>query len=161
MMRIALLSVVFLAALVAGGCARSQFDTDTPSNFVQADGLKVEMQLPGRYFKTGDDLRVAVTATNMTGKPISIHSPTGAPVVVRVFRHTMLTREQVRVYPASATSNILSWALPAKQSRTFGLIVPIEPDWPIGEVLHVSAELNGYGKLAPAVAVVISEPKKK
>lgn len=78
MMRIALLSVVFLAALVAGGCARSQFDTDTPSNFVQADGLKVEMQLPGRYFKTGDDLRVAVTATNMTGKPISIHSPTGA-----------------------------------------------------------------------------------
>ena len=160
MMRIAFLSMVFPAVLAAAGCARSELDTDTASNFVQSGGLKVQIQLPGRYIKAGDNLRVAVTATNTTGKPISIHSPTGAPVMVRIFRHTMLAREQVQLYPRSTTSNILSWTLPARQSRTFVLVVPVEPDWPVGEILHVSAELNGYGELAPAVAIVVQAPKK-
>ena len=160
MMRIALVSLVSLAVLTAGGCARSEFDTDTASNIAQADGLKIQVDLPGRHLTTGQSLRVAVTATNTTGKDISIHSPTGTPVVVRILRHTMLTRELVRVYPGSATANILSWTLPAGQSRTFVLVVPVEPDWPVNEVLHVSAELNGYGQIAPAVAVVGKAPKK-
>jgi hypothetical protein len=159
MMRIAFLSVASLAVLAAG-CARPEFETDTTSNFVESGGLKVHVQLPARYFKTGEKIRVAVTATNTTGKAISIHSPTGAPVVVRIFRHTLLTREQVRLYPATATSNILSWTLPAGQSRTFVLVVPVEPDWPVGEILHVSAELNGYGQLAPAVAILVRAPEK-
>jgi len=160
MMRIALVSLVTLALMTAGGCARPEFETDTASNIAEADGLKVLIDLPGRQLTTGQTLRVEVTATNTTGKDISIHSPTGAPVVVRVLRHTMLTREIVRVYPGSATANILSWTLPAGQSRTFVLVVPVEPDWPVSEVLHVSAELNGYGQVAPAVAVVVKAPKK-
>ena len=159
-MRSALVSLAALGLLAAVGCAPSGLDVDEAKNVAEADGLRVQVQLPGRYFKTGQKIRVAVTATNTTGKPIEIHSPTGAPVLVRITRQTLLSPEQVRVYPGSATANILSWTLPAGQSRTFVLRVPVEPDWPVEELLHLSAELNGYGHLAPAVTVFIQSPRK-
>jgi len=159
MMRTALWSLVSLALLAAGGCAEKPKLDDLATNAVEADGLKVQIQLPGRQFQTGQMLRVNITAINTTKKPIEIHSPTGAPVLVRVLRHTMLAAEQVRVYPRSATANILSWTLPAGQCRNFALRVPIEPDWPVEEVLHVTAELNGYGKAAPGVFIVVRAPR--
>jgi hypothetical protein len=159
MMRTALLSLVSLALAFTAGCGPKADLVDIPRNVAEAGGLKVEVELPGRNFQTGDDLRVQVTATNTTGKPIEIHSPTGAPVLIRVLRHTMLAPEQVRAYPRTATANILSWTLPAGQARNFVLMVPIEPDWPVEEVLHVTAELNGYGKVAPGVFIIVRQPR--
>ena len=161
-MRTTIVSLVSLAALAVAGCTRpSKFDVDKATNMAEAKGLRVCVSLPGRYFRTGDTIRVAVTATNTTGKAIEIPSPTGAPVVVRIMRHTMLSPEQVRVYPGSATANILSWTLPAGETSTYVLVVPVEPDWPVEEVLHLSAEINGYGRLAPAVAIMVKSPGKK
>ena len=159
MMRIALLSLV-LPALLAAGCVQKADVEELAMNVAEAGGLKVQVQLPGRQFQTGEKLRVTVTATNTTKEPIHVVAPSGAPVLVRITRHTALSAEEVKYYPQSATTNIHSWSLPAKQSRKFVLMVPVEPDWPVGEVLHVSAELNGLPKLSPSVYVVVAPPRK-
>jgi hypothetical protein len=160
-MKRAPVSLIALAALAAGGCPKpDQFETDVPVNVKEGGGLRVHVRLPGRYFRTGETIRVSLTATNTTGKPVQIHSPTGAPVLVRITRRSLMGLEQVRVYPTSATSNILSWTLPAGESRPFDLIVPVEPDWPVNEILFISAELNGYSQIAPAVYVMVRPPKE-
>ena len=160
-MRATLVRLVSVALAGAAGCTQPpKYQTDVPIDTVQAKGLKVTIQVPQRYYRIGDTVRATVTATNTTGKSISIVSPTGAPVLVRVLRYTMLAPEQVHVYPQSTTSNILSWTLPAGQSRTFVLMVPVEPDWPVEEILYLSAELNGYSQIAPSVAILVKAPKK-
>jgi len=159
MMRTVLLSLVAVALALTAGCAQKTDLEDIACNTAEADGLKLQVELPGRNFQTGDALRVTVTATNTTRKPIEIHSPTGAPVLVRITRYDMLSPEQVRVYPRTATANILSWTLPPGQSRTFVMMVPIEPDWPVEEVLYLSAELNGYEKVAPRVFLLVHKPR--
>lgn len=157
-------SILAIASLVlpavVGGCAyRSGFDVDRVENVASNDGLSVAIKLPRRHLRIGEDLRVTVTATNGTGKAITLDSPTGAPVLIRVIRKTMLAGEDIRFYPRSATPNIHSWTLPAGESRTFEPIVPVEPDWPVAEILYISAELNGYPKVAPAVHVTVEMPK--
>jgi hypothetical protein len=159
-MRGALVAVASLIVLV-GGCAQdADMDAGKVANVAAAKGLTVQLDLPARYFQTGDTVRVSVTATNTTGKPIEIHSPTGAAVLVRITRQTMLHPEEIRVYPTSATTNILSWTLPAGQSRPFVLMVPVEPDWPVHEIVFLSAELNGYPALAPNVAIMVKPASK-
>lgn len=151
--------IVLLALGIVGGCAqRSELDVDRPENVAKGDGLVVKISLPKRDLEIGQDLRVTVTAINTTDKPITLHSPSGAPVLVRVVRRGLLGSEDVRFYPRSAMSNIHSWVLPVGRRRTFDLIVPVEPDWPVAEILYVSAELNGYPKVAPSVFVIVHAP---
>lgn len=160
-MRTTLACLVSLLLLAACGCAKKPvIEGLAPVNALEADGLRVQIELPRRELTTGETLPVTVTVTNTTGQPIRIDSPTGAPVIIRVRRHTSLYSEEVKRYPQSATANILSWVRPARQSRTFVLMVPVEPDWPVEEILHVSAELNGYAKVAPGIAVTVHAPKK-
>jgi hypothetical protein len=158
MMKAALVSVVALAVLAAGGCARNVVVVDDIENFEVSEGLKVSIKLPSRRYKAGDVITVSVAATNTTDDPIQIHSPTGAPVLVRISRQSYLASEQVRVYPRTATTNIRSWTLPAGRRETYTLRVPVEPDWPVNEWLHLSAELNGYGQLAPALLIQVRSP---
>jgi hypothetical protein len=159
-MRIAALSFVSLAALIASGCAPQMVEAP-PVSVAEGNGLSVRLELPKRDLLIGEKLRVKVTATNTTGEPIQIVAPNGAPVLVRIVRQTPLAAEEVKYYPRSATANILSWALPAGESRAFVLMVPVEPDWPVGEVLYVTAELNGYAKVSPSVFVRVDFPPKK
>jgi hypothetical protein len=128
------------------------------ANVVKGKAMNVSISLPRRQWKVGETIAVEVVAVNTTGSPVDIASPTGAPVLVRIMRPSRMSFEQVRVYPASATSNILNWTLPARGSRTFKLMVPVEPDWPVAEALYVSAELNGYPQYSPSVAITI-EPR--
>lgn len=154
--------VAFLAGLMAaamfGGCTDKAKLTAVENRCVnskQADGLQLQLCLDRRDLVTGETIAVTVTATNMTNAPIRIDSPSGAPVIVRIIRHTSLYSDEVKYYPQSATANILSWVLPAGGSRPFTLMVPVEPDWPVEEVLHLTAELNGYPKVAPSLAVTV------
>jgi hypothetical protein len=148
--------------LLAGGCVQTpEMETAKVSNAAAAKGLKVQLELPTRDFQTGQIIRVSVTATNTTDKPIDVCSPTGAPVLVRITRETLLHPEEIKVYPTSATTNILSWTLPAGQTRTFVLMVPVEPDWPVNEILFLSAELNGYAALAPNLAIMVKPAASK
>ncbi|MCD6303709.1 MAG: hypothetical protein J7M21_01960 [Planctomycetes bacterium] len=159
-MRAALASVAVLFMLAAAGCvhkAELQAD-DEVTNVAAGQGLQVKLQLARRYFRSGEQVRVTVTAVNTTARPIEITSPTGAPVLVRITRASRLAPEEIKVYPRTTTSNILSWTLPAGRSRTFVLMVPVEPDWPVNEILFLSAELNGYPAIAPSVAIMVRSP---
>jgi len=157
-MRASLVCLVGASLLLAVGC---QPDGDMASgsqaiyNVVEGKGLDVSIRLPKRQWKVGETMVLEVKAVNTTRSPVEIHSPTGAPVLVRIMRASRMSYEQVRVYPGSATANILNWTLPASSTRTFNLMVPVEPDWPVAEVLYVSAELNGYPKYNPSLAIVV------
>ncbi len=158
MMRTTCLAVVCLAALWATGCGpQADMDADAPTNVMEEKGLRVRIALPSRRLTIGEEVPVRVTATNTTDEAIEIHSPSGAPALVTVTRQTMMLAEQVREYPEAATAQVLSWTLPAGQSRQFVLRVPVEPDWPVDEILYISAELNGYSQIAPAVAVLVHD----
>jgi hypothetical protein len=128
------------------------------ANVVKGKAMNVSISLPRRQWKVGETIAVEVVAVNTTGSPVDIASPTGAPVLVRIMRPSRMSFEQVHVYPTGATSNILNWTLPARGSRTFKLMVPVEPDWPVAEALYVSAELNGYPQYSPSVAITV-EPR--
>lgn len=158
-MRASLVCLVCASLLSAVGCQLTNVamvrDSQAISNSVKGKGLNVSIRLAKRGWKAGETMALEVRAVNTTGSPVEIHSPTGAPVLVRIMRRSMMSYEQVRVYPGSATANILNWTLPAHGTRTFKLMVPVEPDWPVAEVLYVSAELNGYPKYNPSLAVIV------
>jgi hypothetical protein len=52
-----------------------------------------------------------------------------------------------------------SWTLPPGGSRTFRQRIPVEPDWPTGPALRMTAELNGTTRPVPVLTVKI-EPGK-
>jgi hypothetical protein len=130
------------------------------TNVVKGKGIDVSIRLPRRQWRIGETMPVEVAAVNTTGSPIDIASPTGAPVFVRIMRPSSMSFEQVHVYPTAATANILNWTLPARGVRTFRLMVPVEPDWPVAELLYVSAELNGYPQYSPSAAISV-EPRDR
>ena len=161
-MRASLICLVCVPLLMVAGCQNEMgmSGSRAAANVVKGKGMDVSIRLPGRNWKIGDLMPVEVAAVNTTGSPIDIASPTGAPVLVRIMRPSKMSFEQVRVYPTAATSNILNWTLPTRGSRTFKLMVPVEPDWPVAEILYVSAELNGYPQYSPSVAITV-EPRDR
>jgi len=158
-MRASVICLACLSLLMVAGC-ESKMDaygsaSPVAANVVKGKDMAVSIRLPKRQWKIGETMPVEVAAVNTTGSPIDIVSPTGAPVLVRIMRPSRMSFEQVHVYPTGATSNILNWILPAKGGRTFKLMVPVEPDWPVAELLYVSAELNGYPQNSPRVAITV------
>jgi hypothetical protein len=152
-----------LTAAMACGCAdkaKVNAADARPCNAKGADGLELRFCLERRDLFTGETIPVTVTAINVTKEPLRIDSPSGAPVLIRVIRHTSLYSEEVKSYPQSATTNLLSWVLPAGGSRTFTLAVPVEPDWPVEEILHLTGELNGYPNVSPGLAVMVHQAKE-
>jgi len=124
-------------------------------NRVEGKGMTISIRLPKRDWRIGETVPVEVTAVNTTASAIDVVSPSGAPVLVRVLRPSKGSFEQVRVYPSSATSNIINWTLPARGKRTYKLMAPVEPDWPVAEPLRISAELNGYPQHSPSVTITV------
>ncbi len=158
-MKTSLICLLCVSLLPAVGCQPDNgdlvSDSQVISNIARGKGLDVSISLPKRDWKIGETMTMEVTAVNTTGSPVEIHSPTGAPVLVRIMKRSMMSYEQVRVYPGSATANILNWTLPARGTRKFKLMIPVDPDWPVAEVLYVSAELNGYPKYNPSLAIIV------
>jgi len=159
-MRIAKFSSLLLAAVVLGGCANPKAVDLSPPNSVEIDGLKVTIKVPKRSFVTGEQFRVLITACNTTRHPIRIPAAGGAPVYVRIWRHTGLSWEEVKRYPEAATTIMTPWTLPAGQKWTRIMNLTVEPDWPTGELLRVTAELNGREDASPALTVEVTPPER-
>jgi len=102
---------------------------------------------------------VTVEARNVTDRPIRIVAPTRARCVVRLWRHIRFTWEEVKEYPPSAMRLRTPWTLPPGGSRTFRQTIPVEPDWPTGLALRMTAELNGTTRPVAVLTVKI-EPGK-
>lgn len=105
--------------------------------------LMVELRLPRRNLVRGETLPVTVVARNLTKEEIVIPAETGALVYVTLWRRTEAGWEQVKRYPQMSAQVLSHWRLPPKSSQNFPLKLPVAPDWPTGEPLRITAELNG------------------
>lgn len=151
---------VILSLLVFGGfviflgCGQQNLSVH-PANTVKTDGLEVSLDVPKRNFKPGETFRVKLTARNTTKDPMRILATTGAPVYVRIWRHTGLGWEEVKRYPRAATMVMSPWTLEPHSVRSFVMQLTVEPDWPTAEALRITAELNGRREAAPGVTIEV------
>jgi len=152
--------LVFLLALGSPtGCRKVELDTPLRSS-VQTDGLSVSIEIPKRVLDLGEDLQVIVAAANVTGRPIRIIADTRALVYVKIWRHTGLDWEEVKRYPQAATMVMTPWSIEGGSERRFVMLLTVEPDWPTGEVLAMTGELNGWEQAIPQVKLEVAPPSR-
>lgn len=122
-----------------------------PSLTVVSRGLSVGITISRRTLAVGETMEVLVVAKNVTRAPIEIHAPTSVPALVKVWRYTGVGWDEVKRYPENNMLITRTWCLPPGGSREFAFRLPVEPDWPLGELLRVSGELNGRPDAIPSV----------
>lgn len=152
-MRTHLLGQALLVTLMLIGCNGAEVPLGSDS--AEAAGLMVRIQAPKTTFLTGEEFKVVVVARNTTHKPMRIDATTGAPVYLRIWRHTGLGWQQVRRYPQVATMVMNPWTLKPRSERRFELNLVVEPDWPTNEALLLTAELNARGDVVPSIFIGI------
>lgn len=147
------LALVLASAFVLAGCPKPA-EPVTATNVVRSNDLELKLALEKRTFAPGEKFTATVTATNVSGDPITIKASSGAAAWLTVYAYNPLRMDQVERYPKSAMSVPMTWTLDPGQSRSFTMELTVEPNWPRGEFLLLSAELNGRPN--PVVGVVIS-----
>jgi hypothetical protein len=156
-------NVAIVAMLVAAGtlvgCEPAEPKTQSDRiNAAEVDGLEVTLEVPRKQYSPGEKMNLTVVARNTTERDMRIEANTGAPVYVRVWRHTGLGWTQVHRYPEMTTMVMNPWTLDAESRRTFPMNITVEPDWPTGERLRLTAELNGRAKAQPEVMIHVTPP---
>ena len=146
-------AVMLTALLVIFGCEVPQIESG--SNSVRVNGLVVQIDPSNTIVVRGETFKVVVVGRNTTREPIRIDARTGAPVYVRIWRHTGLAWETVKRYPEVATMVMTPWTLAPHSERRFELNLTVGPDWPTNEPLRLTAELNGRTDLVPHVDIMV------
>ena len=146
---------LFLGLCLAANLVGCAVPGPEATNTVRAaDGLAVSIETAKRAFVAGERLNVLVTAKNHGGAK-TIGAVSGAPAYVRLLQHVGIGWEEVRRYPETEMMVISPWQLEAGQKRQFILPLTVEPDWPVGELLRLTAELNGRPDVAPGVVIEV------
>ena len=139
MRRIAIASLV-VGLVSAVGCQK-------PEGIIwraQADdGLVVTAGVPQRNYVRGDTIAVNVDVRNVGDSDIAIPADSGALVYATLWRRTTIGFEQVNRYPQTAVMVAAPWKLRGGKNYKCTLNLPVEPDWPTGEPLKLTVELNG------------------
>jgi len=157
-MRIYCIGVAALATLAVSGCSRKQVHYG-PYTAVSGD-LALLMKLDRTVFFRGQTVDVEVVARNLSDQPMRIDARSGAPVYLRLWRFDGVGWELVKRYPKLTTMVMNPWVLPPRGERRFRLKVPVEPDWPVGCRVRLTAELNGReGVMASATVVILQRPE--
>jgi hypothetical protein len=137
-----------LAAVGAGvlslmaGCGGAGSAGTGVAGPVRAGGLLLSLDLPSQA-ATGQQVRAALTVRNDSLWTQRIVAPTGAPVVVRVYRRGEFGWELFARYPQFAAAVLTPWSLKPRQERVFPLPLTVGPDWPVSQPLRLVVELNG------------------
>jgi hypothetical protein len=154
--------VLAVLSLPVAGCGWLGGKQAAPASPVAAEArgpaMAVGIDLPARTFSVGESFQAIVTVTNLTNRPIHIASPSGALVHVLVWRNTGLAWDEVKSYPPSAVRIVTTWTLDKRSQRKFVIPLTVEPDWPTGEPLQMSAEVNGVDQLSPKVDFEVLHP---
>lgn len=122
--------------------------------------LEMTLEVDEQVLVTGETLPVTVTVTNIRQTdPVEIEARSSALVIVELLRWQPEGWQQVARYPQAALMVLSPWTLKAGQTRTFELELPVEPNWPTHESLHLRARLNGVddAKLRVPVRVVSNQ----
>jgi hypothetical protein len=76
-------------------------------------------------------------------------------VRVAVYRHLVIGWDRVKQYPAWASPVRVPWTLPPHGQRTWKLLLPVEPDWPVNERAKLQAEINNGPPARASVPIEI------
>ena len=107
------------------------------------DGLVVTAGVPQRNYIRGQTVTVDVAVRNTSGRDMAIQADSGALVYATLWRKTAIGWEQVKRYPQTAVMVAAPWKLASGKTYKCTLNLPVEPDWPTGEPLKLTVELNG------------------
>jgi hypothetical protein len=144
------LALTLSAALA--GCPRGGPADGTGARAV-GDGLAVELHAEPNVVLPGERLHVVLTAENVSPRPLRIQAPSGSPYFLRLWRHTGVDWEHLKRYPQADVQMLTPWTLPAGASRRFDVSLPVEPDWPRGEALRLTGEVNGREDVRAALTI--------
>lgn len=123
---------------------------------VVSGGLSVGIVVPTRHLAAGDEFEVRLVARNVSGAPIRIKAPSSTPIIVKLWRHTGVGWEEVKRYPRTDMMVMKIWTLAPGRERAFALRLRVEPDWPTGELLRITGELNGRPDAVPGVTLDVA-----
>jgi hypothetical protein len=147
---------IVLALLCLAGSVGCQLQPVAEGGFTvgaHRGGLLLEMSIPDRYFVRGDTVPVTVVARNTADEDLTVRADSGALVYVWLWRHTGTAWEQVKRFPAAAVMAAREWKLPAGGSHKLAMNLDVTADWPTGEPLKLTAELNGRSDVRAAALV--------
>ena len=147
--------LLLTGALLLVGCTRNH-EVSPHANTLTLDGLSVSIELPGRTFTVGEQFKVVLTAYNTTNKPMEILADNGSLIYVRIWRRTGEVWEDVKTYPTATIDVKSPWTLDPHTTRSFTMELTVEPDWPRGEILRVTGELNGRTEVSPGLTVEVN-----
>ncbi len=159
-MRSVSLSIMLAAATTLSGCLWGKLPPrdHRQHNVAVANGLSVTLDIPNWEFTQGETFTATVTVKNLSYSPTTIKASTGAPVFIRLLRYTRLGWEEVLRYPRGEIMFMNHWTLGAREKKTFSLQLTVEPDWPIGDVVRMVAEVNGRAEPAPSIIIRVYAP---
>lgn len=157
-----ILTIVLVASMTAAGCTKSLApDEIDPTARGVSRGLAVTLKLPARSFDVGESFEVTLIAENTTDAPIEVDARSASPYFLRVWRDTSIGWVQVKRYPQVDLMVMSPWTLGPGERREFaGIKLEVEPDWPQGEVLRITGELNSRPDARAAVPIII-EPASR
>ena len=161
-MKTLILTIVLAVALTAAGCTKSlSKDEIAATGQGVSRGLAVTLKLPARAFDVGERFEVALIAENTTDAPIEVDARSASPYLLRVWRDTSIGWVQVKRYPQVDLAVLSPWTLDAGGRREFaGIKLEVEPDWPQGEILRITGELNSRPDARAAIPIII-EPASR
>ena len=154
-MRTMVCGLVAVAGLVLPGCPGGARPKGLQGASVVSEGLAVRLELSTWELAAGREFQVTLIARNTTRRPLAIGARSGSPYFVGVWRDTSVGWEQVRRYPETEIMIMNPWTLDPGQQRTFPCHLRVEPDWPTGERLRLTGELNGRPDAVAEVMIYV------
>lgn len=137
---------VSLMLLFAAGCAQSGPPGDGPS-VVHAGSLAAHMRVPAETVRHGQVIGVSITTWNLGKNPVTMPRTVSDVYRVEVARHDGMGWVTFRTYPATEAILLRRLTLEPDSRREDSVSVPVEPDWPAGEVVRLQAVMNGRADL--------------
>ena len=149
-------AIIALAAAVLAGCQGAPLAMKGEHNTVSAGDIAVSLEVPKRFYNVGEKFQAVVYVQNKTDRPVTISADSGAPVFVRLSHHTNVGEVQLKQYPQFSLIFVRVWTLNPHEIRSFPLELTVEPDWPSGELIRLSGEVNGRPEIQPGVMISVN-----
>ncbi len=143
--------------VVLCGCERPEIQLRKASTF-KTSKLAVTVDLPSLSYDRGDKMDVRVIVSNLTKKKMEVVSATRAVCKVKIWRQYVGEWDLVKTYPTSMILSPKVWQLDGGETRIFRMVVPVERDWPVGEELRVTAEMDGLDHGECGVVISVRRP---
>ncbi len=143
--------------LLTVGCG--QDNADDPGYAVADDGLAIFATADLAVVKPGDTIGVDVTIENTSDQTIRWTARNTAPVYVRVQEQSELEMglwQDMKVHPEMAGMAITPHELAPGEKKTWTMNIPVEPDWPRGELVRLAVHPNGRRGLTGTIKIKVA-----